>query len=509
LTSTPAAQDRSFFGHPRGLMTLFFTEMWERFSYYGMRAILLLFMYTAVTQGGLGLSESDAAAIYGVYTSLVYLLPLAGGWLADNFLGQRRAVLFGGVIIMLGHICLTQHGLVPFVTGLACVVIGTGLLKPNIAGIVGQLYPAEDQRRDSGFSIFYMGINLGAFAAPLVCSFLAQSESFRTILQGWGIEPNDCWHWGFGAAAVGMFLGLVQYLVTGRHLGEAGRAPLGARTSEAKLRAVRSLRIAIFAVLLLAGALGALGYARSQDVDAKSINLVYGCLLFASVLAFFGWLLLSPAWSMAERRKLWVLAILFLGSCIFWGVFEQAGSTLTLFADKNTQNSLGGLSWGSGAWQSVQPAMIVLFAPAFAWLWARLGNFDPSSTKRFALGIFLAGAGFALLIGGARGAADGQLVSPAWLFGVYFLHTLGELCLSPVGLSAMTKLAPDRVVGMMLGVFYASISVGNFLGSKVAGVYSQFPLPTLFMAVTASALAMAILIALSIRPAQRLLAPKA
>ena len=504
----PAAGDRAFFGHPRGLATLFFTEMWERFSYYGMRAILTLFMVAAVSDGGLGFTKTESAIVYGLYTSLVFLTPLLGGWLADNFLGMRRAVLFGGIVIMTGHILLAFHGTSTFYCGLACIVIGTGFLKPNISAIVGQLYAEKDVRRDAGFSIFYMGINLGACIAPLVCGWLAQSPGFKSILGGWGIDPTRCWHWGFGAAAVGMFLGLVQYVVTGRHLGSAGLHAAGAATPEARTRARRTLGLGLGGIALLVAVLVVLALTAAGPITKEHVNTTYTWILFGSVGAFFVWLLSSKAWSAFERRRLVVVALLFVGSCVFWAVFEQAGNTLTFFADEKTRNSIFGWTFQSSQWQSVQPAMIVLFAPVFAWLWTRLGDFDRSSGIRFAIGILSAGLGFAVLIGGALEAGDQGRASPLWLFTVYLLHTVGELCLSPVGLSSMTKFAPQRVQGLMLGVWFASISVGTFLGSQVAGVYEQYTLPKLFLAVAAGAALMAIVMAFLVRPMTRLVDAK-
>ena len=496
--------EREFFGHPRGLATLFFTEMWERFSYYGMRAILTLFMITAVADGGLGFTKSQSAIVYGMYTSLAYLLPLGGGWLADHFLGMRRAVLYGGTVIMIGHVLLALHGIGFFYAGLACVVLGTGLLKPNIAAIVGQLYDERDARRDAGFSIFYMGINLGAFLSPLVCGWLAQSEAFRSTLDRMGIDPRNSWHWGFGAAAVGMFFGLIQYVLTGRHLGDAGLRPGAATSPEARARSRRKLAVGATVIGVAAAALVAIAAANPEAVTKENINLVYTWLLFGAVGGIFVWLLTHGGWSRAERRGLIVVTALFAGSCVFWSVFEQAGSTLTLFAEEKTRNSVLGWQFPSSWWQSINAVLIVVLAPAFAWLWTRLGDFDRSSMIRFSFGIALVGLGFALLIGGAREAGDGGRASPLWLFGVYLLHTVGELCLSPVGLSSMTKLSPQRVQGLMLGVWYLSISVGTFLGSKVAGVYERFDLPTLFGAVAAGAVVVAVLMALLIRPVSKL-----
>ncbi len=517
-TSPQPSGDRAFFGHPRGLKTLFFTEMWERFSYYGMRAILVLFMTAAVVDGGLGFSKADAAIVYGLYTSMVWLLPLVGGWLADNFLGMRRAVLYGGIVIMTGHILLAFHGTTAFYSGLACIVLGTGLLKPNISAIVGQLYSEEDKRRDSGFSIFYMGINLGAVSSPLVCGWLAQHDGFKSMLVSWGLDPADSWHWGFAAAAVGMFFGLLQYVVTAKQLGEAGLVPAGATTPEARARARRTLSVVVRWLLGLAAVVLALVLLRSQPMVASLMSGVFGeggitkshvdtaytWVLFGAVGAFFAWLFSNRSWTPNERRRLIVIAGLFVGSCVFWSVFEQAGSTLTFFAEERTVQTIFGVEFKSSWWQSVNGGLIVLLAPVFAWLWARWGDFDRSSAIRFAIGILFAGLGFAVLIGGAQASEGGARASAMWLFTVYLCHTIGELCLSPVGLSSMTKFAPARVQGLMLGVWFASIAVGTFLGSKVAGVYETYDLSTLFLVVASGAAVMALIMALLSRPMTRL-----
>jgi POT family proton-dependent oligopeptide transporter len=504
MTHANSSTDRSFFGHPRGLATLFFTEMWERFSYYGMRAILVLFMTTATLEGGLGFTKEDAAIVYGLYTSLVYLLPVLGGWIADKYLGMQRAVLFGGIVIMIGHILLAMQGVGTFYAGLASVVIGTGLLKPNISGIVGQLYTEEDRRRDAGFSIFYMGINLGACIAPLVCGWLAQDPGFRSTLESWGIDPKHSWHFGFGAAAVGMFLGVVQYIATGRHLGNAGRAPAIEPTAEARGSARRTLGIGLAAIGLGIAALVVWATSKSTPVTKSDINTIYTWVLFGSIGAFFAWLLSSKLWKARERRRLVVVFVLFLGSCVFWSVFEQAGSTLTFIADERTRNSIFGWEFPSAWWQSVNAGLVVICAPIFAWIWMKLDNFDRSSMIRFAIGILFAGLGFAILIGGALGSEGGERASPVWLFSCYLCHSIGELCLSPIGLSSMTKFAPQRVQGMMLGVWFASISVGTFLGSQVASVYEKYSLPNILLAVALGAFAMAVIMAILTRPVGKL-----
>ena len=507
--------EKQFCGHPRGLATLFFTEMWERFSYYGMRAILLLFMVTAVADGGLGFSADKAGPIYAMYTSLVYLASVPGGWIADNFLGQRKSVLYGGVVIMLGHIALALHGLVFFYAGLGLVVLGTGMLKPNISVMVGQLYSPEDQRRDAGFSLFYMGINLGAFLSPLVCgTLLAQGEWFKGQLESWGMNPANSWHWGFGAAAVGMFFGLLQYVLTGKHLGEAGLHPAGAKTPEDAAANRRTLRIGLGVTGVLIVGIALIASMAPELMTQDNIKNTFTVLLLLTVVGFFGKLFLSSDWTRAERARLWTIFVLFCGAAIFWGVFEQAGSTLTLFAERNTDNTIFGWTFGSATWQSLNAVLIVLLAPVFAWLWIRLGKRDPSYPAKFAVGLVFAGLGFLVLVFGAQlsvgGDGDGvTLVSPMWLFLVYLFHTIGELCLSPVGLSSMTKLAPARVVSLMMGVWFLATAVGNFIGCSVSGFYESFELPTLFGAVAASAGVMALIMFMLVGPIRRMNAQSA
>lgn len=492
-------------GHPKGLSTLFFTEMWERFSYYGMRAILMLFMLAAVEDGGLGFDAAKAGPIYAMYTSMVYLATVPGGWLADNFLGQRRSLFWGGVIIMAGHVLLALHGLTFFYAGLACVVIGTGLLKPNISVIVGQLYTQEDNRRDAGFSIFYMGINLGAFGAPLVCGYLAQDPGFKASLESWGMDPVNAWHWGFGAAAVGMFLGLVQYILTNQQLGDAGVAPSAPKDAADAAARRRTLTIGIGATVAALVAIGCLAAARPELMTQEKIKAGFTVLLFGTVVAFFAKLFLAGDWTRNERARLVTIFVLFCGAAIFWGIFEQAGSTLTIFADASTDNTLFGRPFPSSWWQSMNAVLIILLAPLFAWLWVRLGKRNPSYPAKFAVGLLFAGLGFAFLIGGAVLAKGGVRVSPMWLFGVYLLHTIGELCLSPVGLSSMTKLAPARVVSLMMGVWFLATSVGNFIGGTVSGYYEHFELPTLFGIIAASGGVMAMIMFALVGPMKRMM----
>ncbi len=498
--------DARFFGHPRGLSTLFFTEMWERFSYYGMRGFLIFYMTADTAAGGMGLSTSTAAAIYGTYTSMVYLMSVPGGWMADRVLGQRSAVLYGGMLIAAGHFSLAVPTSTMFYLGLASIVLGTGLLKPNISVIVGQLYEAKDIRRDAGFSVFYMGINLGAFFGPLITGYLAQDPGFRLIVQGWGFDPNSAWHFGFGAAGVGMTLGLVQYVLSGRNLGSAGLAPGGATTPELAARFKRQALVwggAAMAVLVVVGLLVSTG---TMTVQTTTLRDVAGYSLLAITVVFFSMLFLDGSWTREERGRLWVIFVFFACAGIFWSVFEQAGSTLNLFADRSTRNQLLGFTFPSSWFQSLNALFIIVFAPAFAWLWVALGDRQPSSPAKFAVGLIGVGLGFVILVPAAIAAKNGALVTPMWLSVVYLVHTFAELCLSPVGLSSMTTLAPARVLGSMMGVWFLGASVGNFLAGQMASFYESMPLERLFGMVSVLPIAAGVLMLLFSKRLSRMMA---
>ena len=450
-TMPPPAEDRAGIGwQPRGLTTLFFTEFWERFSYYGMRALLILFMTATVADGGLGLDTATAAAIYGFYTSAVYFTGIPGGWIADRLLGQRKAVLYGGILIAMGHYSMAIDSRATFYTGLVLIVLGTGLLKPNISSIVGQLYSLDDRRRDAGFSIFYMGINVGAFLSPLVCGYLGQEVG---------------WHYGFGAAGVGMTLGLIQYALGGRRLGNAGMLREKPKDAGRLWAAVAAAVLAITATFYFLW-------------DYRDF------VLLAGTIGVFWWLLRQGKGSI-EKKRIWSIIAFFVFALLFWAGFEQAGSSLNLFADRYTVNSAFGKAFPSSFFQSVNPLTIIVLAPVFAWLWVRLGNREPSSPAKFMYGLVFLSLGFLVVAGAATVSVQGgeSRVSPMWLLAVYVLHTIGELCLSPVGLSTVTKLAPERLVGSMMGVWFLASSLGNFVGGRIAGLFETLPLPQLFGAV--------------------------
>ena len=454
--------DRSFFGHPAGLSTLFFTEMWERFSYYGMRAILLLYMTKTFAEGGLGLDEKYAGLIYGTYVSSVWYLPLPGGWLADRILGAKRAVLIGAIIIACGHYSMAINSKLTFYAGLILIACGTGLLKPNISAMVGQLYSEEDKRRDSGFSIFYTGINLGAFLAPLLVGYLAQSASFRNLITSWGFSPNSSWHWGFGAAGVGMTLGIIQYVLGQKRLAAVGGKPdIPSATAETGA----GIDYLTLVLALVGGAIGA------------GLGLHYGealiSALFPTVVGFFFGYLLGIIRHLKgeEFRRVLVIFILFVFSILFWMTYEQAGSSLTLFADRLTRTTIFGWTYPSSWFQAVPALFVIIFASIIGALWLKLGDRQPSSPGKFTIGLFFAGIAFVVIAFAATLAGSGR-VSPMWLVLVYFLQTIGELCLSPVGLSTTTKLSPGRMVGLMLGVWFLSISIGSYIAGLATGLFA-------------------------------------
>jgi proton-dependent oligopeptide transporter, POT family len=454
--------DRGFMGHPGGLSTLFFTEMWERFSYYGMRAILTLYMTKSLAEGGLNFDEKYAGLIYATYVSSVWYLPLIGGWLADRIFGARRAVLIGGIIIACGHFSMAINSLPTFYAGLILIACGTGLLKPNISAMVGQLYPEGDLRRDAGFSIFYMGINLGAFLSPLVVGFLAQAEASRNFIAKLGFDPNSAWHWGFAAAGVGMTLGLIQYLLGRRKLADVGNKPAALPVREAEAQVGIDYVTVVLAII--GGVVGA------------GLGLYYGeariSALFPCVVGFFAGYLIGTTRLLSgdELKRVLVIFILFVFSILFWMTYEQAGSSLTLFADRLTQTTLFGWSFPSSWFQSVPAIFVIIFAPIIGGVWQKLGSRQPSSPGKFTIGLFFAGIAF-VVIAFASTLTTGGRVSPMWLVLVYFLQTIGELCLSPVGLSTVSKLAPARMLGLMMGVWFLSISIGSYIAGLTTRLF--------------------------------------
>ncbi len=558
------ATEKSFFGHPRGLATLFFTEMWERFSYYGMRALLVLFMTAplAVANAGLGFGAAKAAAIYGLYTSFVYLLALPGGWVADNLWGQRRAVFVGGCIIAAGHFSMAgplvgAPDLPSFFTGLLLIVIGTGLLKPNVSTMVGDLYPSAETTssdpeahmraekwgamRDAGFSIFYMGINLGAILGPFICGTLGEKVN---------------WHWGFSAAGFGMILGLIQYKRGDKYLGRVGYLDTADSAAELSRKSrtfylvagVLATVAALFAILSLRGVI-------SVSLEGFATWMGYGILLLT--ILFFSYLILGKAWAAGilavfvglaailvpqlgttiggryaiaavlglfillnviflatggervtvTRKRLMVIFWLFLLAAVFWSGFEQAGSSMNLFARDLTDRTYFGWEMPTTWLQNVNPLFIVIFAPIFGYMWTWLAQRDrnPSIPMKFALGLLGLSAGFFVIAWGAAQATVDNPVTPAWLVVTYFLHTCGELALSPVGLSSMTKLAPTGRVGQMMGVWFIAAALGNLIAGLVAGQLETLPPDMLFRTVALIAGGAGVVALLLSRPVKKLM----
>ena len=479
-TQTPPREDTSFFGHPRGLATLFFTEMWERFSYYGIRALLILYMTAPVGQHGLGLGIPTAGAIYGLFTACAYIFSLPAGWIADRFLGQQRSVVLGGLFIAGGNFGMTAPSTGVFLAALLSIAIGTGFLKTSCTTTVGFLYRQGDPRRDGGFSLYYVGINIGAGIAPLICGYVGQRINYR---------------YAFALAGLFMLGGLVQFLLTRGYLRGAGQGPaLAAGAGERK-----KLAYGLAAVLAGSGLVAAFGVPIQQVADGFAI------LLLAAVVVTFAGLFLSKDFTSVEKKRIKVILVLFLGSALFFSIFEQAGSTLNLFADRSTDNRVFGLAFPSSYFQSLNSIFIYFLAPVLAWLWVRLGERDLSVVTKFSLGLFGAGGGFLVMMVAALAAGASGKVSPLWLTACYLLHTIGELCLSPVGLSAMTKLAPKRIAGMTMGVFFLSLSVGNFLGGRLASFYESIPLDKLFGYVGAFGIAVGCVMLAISRPVNRLM----
>jgi len=409
------SDNSGIFGHPRGLSTLFFTELWERFSYYGMRSILVLYMVAPAAQGGLGFDVKSASTLYGTYTMWVYLTAMPGGLMADRLLGAKLAVLLGGIVIICGHVSMVFHSMPLFYAGLTLIAIGTGLLKPNISTMVGSLYSEDDPRRDSGFSIFYMGINIGAILAPLCVGYLAQGESFKHFLTGMGMDPAKSWHWGFGAAAVGMTVGLIVYLLNHSRLEQVGN-----RTTRQQKQAERAV---------------------------AKVPL-----------------------TRADWKRIGAIFIFFLFTILFWAAYEQKGASLNLFAKELVRTEVFGMRFPSSWLQSCTPAFVIMLAPIFSYLWVKLGTRQPSSPVKFTLGLIFIGLAYTLLVPAAAMTAYGR-ISPLWLVGLYFLEVVGEMCLSPVGLSTVTKLAPVKLVGIMMGVWFLAASFGNKLAGYLSGFF--------------------------------------
>lgn len=448
--------------------------MWERFTYYGMRALLVLFLVGAVSSGGFGIDDKTAAAIYGLYTAGVFLAALPGGWIADRLIGAQRAVLIGGLAITLGNALLagssTARG---FYFGLLVIVLGVGLLKPNISAIVGELYPEGGARLDAGFTVFYIGINVGSTLGPFVTGEAQQLFGPRA---------------GFAAAGLFMAVGVLQFYWTRRHLGEAGKYVAGAApgagaasaagaggAGASSASAIRKPWIPFWMGVAVTALIAAAGLFNWIPVNPVSLARVTTVAIVSMAVLYFAYFFIAGRLTAEERRHGVVMVVLFVGCALFFSGYEQAGSSMNLFAERYTDRVIHLIHFVVPAewFQALNPAFIIMFAPLFAWGWVALAkrNLNPSAPAKFAIGVILMGSGFLVMAAAASIVASGSKVSPYWLILTYLLHTYGELCLSPVGLSYFTKLAPKRFVGQLMGMWFLAISMGNLVAGLIAGEF--------------------------------------
>jgi POT family proton-dependent oligopeptide transporter len=492
--------DRSFFGHPRGLSTLFFTEMWERFSYYGIRPLLILFMTAALGSGGFGFKSNAAAAIVGIYASSVYLASLPGGWIADRWLGLQRSIFWGAVLIALGHLSIALSAVFAhqaFFLGLILIVMGTGMLKPNISAIVGPLYPEGGPRRDSGFALFYMGINLGAFIAPFLTGWLGEKVG---------------WHWGFGAAGVGMLLGVLTFRARAAStLGPIGAEPSANAQEQRRVRNITLGVVALFAMFV------ALAMAGVVPIDPLAIAEKMTLFIGGLSLVYFGYLFFFAGLTRDELKRAVVILVLFIFSATFWSAYEQAPTSLNLFARDFTNLDIGGWKMPILFLQSATPFFVVTLSPVFAAIWLFLGrrNIDLSAPTKFAFALFCAGLSYLIMVSATNqviaGGGVGVRVSMWWLIVTYFLQVVGELALSPVGLSSVTKLAPPRFIGQMMGVWFMSIALGNLVAGLLGGHVNPENLnemPALFQHTAFTLFAAAAVLAALVIPIRKMMASR-
>jgi len=468
--------------HPKGLYTLFFTEMWERMSYYGMRGILVLFMTASILDGGLQFDNVSASAIYGIYSACVYLVALLGGWLADRHIGQQKAILYGGMIIMLGHFLLAFTNLQTFYLGLIFVVLGTGLLKPNISAIVGGLYENDLNKKESGFTIFYMAINIGSVLGFFICGFLGE---------------NVGWHYGFGAAGIGMAFGLIQFILTKSNLGSIGLKPSIELNNEAKKKELRIFNsfMLIFFLIIFLGLFGYVSFDPIPIANILTLVILLIAIMYFLYLFFFGNL------SEEEGKKIALIVVLFFGAAFFWSGFDQAGSSFNIFAKEYTDRIILGWEYPASWLQVLNPVLVVILSPFMAYMWLFLGKrmLDPSLPFKFGLGLIFMAIGFVFIATGASVAMQEGMAGAKWLLLTYLFHTIGELTLSPIGLAAISNLSPKRFVGQMMGIWFLASSLGAIIAGLLSGqaTYSGInSMPDLFnkIAITSSIIGLVLIL---------------
>lgn len=443
--------EQTLFGHPKGLVVLFFTEMWERFSYYGMRGLFVLNLVADVQEGGFGWSQVEALSLYGTYTMMVYVMSIPGGILADKFIGQKKAVMIGGFLLVAGHGIMAIEGETPFYVAITLIILGVGALKPNISTMVGALYKKGDIRRDKGFTIFYMGINTGSALAALIVGYVGQKVG---------------WHYGFGLAGIGMLLGQIQFIAGQKYLTGVGETYKETKSepSENHLLKIKSQPLLIVLILFLEVLAIYVGI---------NINLLYAVLIgVAAPFITIGISIYRSELSRTEKDQVSVMLIVFLMVIAFWGAFEQAGGLMNLYAQQKTDRSIFGLVEMTAAqFQFFNPMFIIIFGIPVATFWAmrRIKGKEGSGLFIMAIGHVIMGLGFVMMVGATMQSANGEMASMWWLAGAYFLHTIGELCSSPVSLSLITKLAPVKYASIMMGLYFAMTGLGN----KMAGLLGE------------------------------------
>ncbi|MEY3053026.1 MAG: hypothetical protein RLY31_2811 [Bacteroidota bacterium] len=439
--------------HPKALFALFLVELWERFSYYGMRALLVLYMTADIAKGGFEFDDPTAYGIYGAYGALVYLTPILGGYFADKLMGFRKAITWGALLMAAGQFTLFMDNQTTFYAGLALLVIGNGFFKPNISSMIGRFYPDGDPRRDSAFTIFYMGINIGAFLTPLTCGAIGELEG---------------WPYGFLTAGVGMMLGYVIFLYAQSkgYYEQEGLAPENA--AETKFAGINGNIFPYVATLLMVP----VAYLLILQNDIVDILLA---VLGAAIIIYLLFIV-APKYERAQQQRIWVVVILLLFTTVFWTFFELAGSAMNLFTERNVNKNFMGADLTTTFFQSVNPLFIMIFAPVFSWIWIKLAQSgkEVAAPYKFTIGLVLLGCGF-LVLNLGKGSAEAGLVPAVFLIMLYLLHTLGELSLSPVGLSLVTKLAPREIVGFLMGIWFLSSSIAHQAGKHIAKLTAVDP----------------------------------